>query len=179
MSLSCLSSAERRARAILDTYGSQPANWPVAERQATLNCIARSSVLQIHQTQVAELDNRIHAEYAESLPQHREVLALQQRILAAVPVQTGTHSARIKPVWKRLGHWLCNPPFVAALASVAVLAIVMLWLRTPPSGTQQETNLYQAWSWYDITGQDLPAATASSALTMTDWVELDVNEDGS
>ena len=179
MSLTYLSSAERRARAILDAYGSRPAAWPADERQVTLECIAHSPALQQYQTELADLDQRIQSEQAAALPAQADVLALQQRILARLPVQAETSVTKTMPRWQHVRAWLARPRPAIALAGLAVLAIVMLMPRPqPPAISSQVAGQYETWSWYDITGQDLPAANTTTALTMTDLLDLEMDEDG-
>jgi hypothetical protein len=180
MSLNYLSSAERRARAILDAYGSWPVCWPAAERQATRDCIAHSTALQHYQAQIAYLDKCIQSEQATALQPPADVLALQQRILASLPAQPSTQAnSSTASVGKRIIDWLLPPRFALALAGIAVLAIVMLVPRTQPHvNFKQAASPYEAWTWYDVTGQELPVATSTAALTMTDLIDLEVNEDG-
>lgn len=181
MSLNYLSVTERRARAILETYGSAPASWPEDARQLTLECIAHSPVLQRYQAQIADLDRRIQSAQAAALPSTTEVLALQQRILATLPAQTRPQAnARTQRIRKSIIDWLLTPRFALALTGLAVLAIVVLWPQPlPPVLQPQASSQYEAWSWYDITGQELSVANSNTSLTMTDWIDLETNEDGS
>ena len=180
MSLTYLSSAERRARAILDAYGSWPECWPDNERQTTLECIAHSAALQQYQSQIVDLDLRIQSAQASALPRQADVLALQQRILARLPASSGGRdSAGTRSIYKRIIDWFITPHFAVALTGIAVLTIVMLhqhMLSTAPS--KPATSAYEAWAWYDITGQDLAVANTASSLTMTDFLGLEDNEDG-
>lgn len=180
MSQNYLSSAERRAMAILDAYGSRPEHWPVEERQTTLSSIARSNNLQRYQARLEDLDLRIEAAQTASIPSSREVQALQQRILASLP--NTSRSAFEIHGWQRLRDWLMAPRHAVALAALAVLAIV---LATPHSPThiaakQSANSAYAAWSWYDVTGQNLaPVKHTTTALTMTDFINLEIDQDGS
>ncbi len=179
MSLTYLSSAERRAREILEAYGSSPSCWPAEERQTTLDCIALSPALQLYRAQLAELDQRIQAEQAATLLRIGDAEALQQRILAQLPAQSGTSASDKTRLGQRLLRWLVMPRFAFALTSVAVLAVIMMMPRSPSIDVPpQTTSQYAAWSWYDITGQDLPATSATSTLTMTDFIDLELDEDG-
>ena len=85
MSLTYLSSAERRARAILDAYGSWPECWPDNERQTTLECIAHSAALQQYQSQIVDLDLRIQSAQASALPRQ----ACQQVQAGETPLVRG------------------------------------------------------------------------------------------
>jgi hypothetical protein len=175
------SSAEQRAYAILDAYGSWPECWPAEERQDTLECLAHSPLLQRYQAQSAELDRRIQSEQATALPTQAEVHTLQQRILASLPAQAGGQALTLhtSSLWQRLFPWLVTPHFALALAGLAVLAIVIgLPHSTPPSVYKYPSNQYEAWSWYDITGQDLPVATTTASLTMTDFIDLEIDDNG-
>lgn len=180
MSLTYLSSAERRARAILDAYGSWPECWPDIERQATLECIAHSVTLQQYQSQIADLDLRIQSEQAAALPRQADVFALQQRILASLPAGSGGRvSAGTRSIYKRIIDWFITPHFAVALAGIAVLTVVMLQQHVQPTTpSEPATNAYEAWAWYDITGQDLAVANTASSLSMTDWIGLEDSEDG-
>lgn len=181
MSQNYLSSAEQRARAILDAYGSWPASWPADECQATLDCIALSPALQRYQAQLENLDLRIHAAQSAAQPATTEIQALQQRILASLPTPANTRRSPVPASnWRRLSDWLRLPRHALALVSIAILAIVLSMHRPatvvnprPPAVTS-----FAAWSWYDITGQELPTRDATTALTMTDLVDLEINEDG-
>lgn len=180
MSQNYLSSAERRAMAILDAYGSRPEHWPSEERQATLNSIARSGRLQRYQVRLEDLDLCIEAAQVASLPSAHEVQVLQQRILASLPNTAGTTFETRG--WQRLFNWLITPRYAVALAALTVLAIVLAMPHSPTHvATQQTANsAYARWSWYDVTGQDLaPAKHTPAALTMTDFINLEIDQDGS
>jgi len=180
MSQNYLSSAERRAMAILDAYGARPEHWPSEERQATLDSIARSASLQRYQVRLEDLELCIEAAQAASLPSAHEVHALQQRILASLPNTAGT--AFGTRGWQRLFDRLITPRYAVALAALTVLAIVLAVPHSPTHlATQQTANsAYASWSWYDVTGQDLaPAKHTTAALTMTDFIDLEIEPDGS
>lgn len=176
-----LSAAEQRARTILDAYGSRPEQWPHAERQATLACITRSSALQHYQAQLAQLDRLIESEQHLSLAQTTNQASLQQRILDQLPCQASISPA-VFPVatsWRRIIDWFVSPRFALAATSIAVLAIFLLIPLSPPRQTMHTVSTeFESWAWYDVTGQELPAASTTSMLTMMDLIELEVNEDG-
>jgi len=181
MSLTYLSSAERRAREILEAYGSSPTCWPAEERQATLDCIAHSPALQQYQAQLADLDQCIRAELAATLSQASDVAALHQRILARLPAQSTGQIPGKTALWHRVFNWLATPRFAFALTGFLVIAVAMMMPRSPsplPGLSPQATAQYADWSWYDITGQDLPAASSTTSLTMTDLIDLELDEDG-
>lgn len=177
MSQNYLSSAERRAIAILDAYGSRPAHWPDEERQATLDSITRSASLQRYQAQLEDLDLRIESAQATSLPSAHDVHALQKRILASLPIKSSTPRAS---GWRHLLDWLKTPRYAVALSVLTILTIILATPHSPSVVTTQQTgnSTYAAWSWYDITGQDLPAAKHTTvALTMTDFINLEIGQD--
>ena len=180
MSLTYLSSAEYRARAILDAYGSRPEHWPDDEREATLECIAHSAELQQHQSALAELDRRIESAQAHAMPAPAEIRALQQRILASLPAHAANPATAPRlSAWQLLRNWLVTPRFAIALSAFAVLVMLLGIPRThAPVVPPQAAGQFEAWSWYDITGQDLPDASAPATLTMTDLIDLELNEDG-
>ncbi|MBI1425069.1 MAG: hypothetical protein GC149_16605 [Gammaproteobacteria bacterium] len=175
-----LSPAEHRAYAILEAYGSWPECWPVEERQTTRESIAHSPQLQRYQTDIADLDQRIQAEQAAALPTQAEVLNLQQRILTSLPASTTPMRAdRIIKRDRFLRRWWSTPRLALALASAALIAIVIhVSPTTPPLNDTATGNQYEAWAWYDITDQDLPAANNSTTVSMTDLIDLEIGEDG-
>jgi len=179
MSLHYLSSLERRSRAILDAYGSSPASWPAEERQQTLECIAHSAALQAYQAQLAKLDQRIRCERDFGQAQVADVFTLQQRILKQLPANPVTITPRRKPRWQSLHNWLMTPRLVAALSVLGVVALILLAPHVrQPMLTPQALNGYEAWSWYDITGQELATVNKPTAMTMTDLIDLETGEDG-
>lgn len=175
-----LSSAEQRARAILDAYGSNPNQWPQAEVQPTLDCIANSPALQQYQAQVAQLDMRIESEQQATLQEFGDQSPLHQRILATLPAQLPAHHASFatSSAWRRIIDWLVTPRFAIAIASTAVLAIALLMPQAPQQqSTELASNEFDAWAWYDITGQELPEPTTAATLTMMDLIDFEVYED--
>lgn len=179
MSLNYLSSAERRARTILDAYGSSPARWPTEERQQTQECIAHSTALRAYQAQLAELDQLIQCECDVEQAQVADVSALQQRILNLLPAKPIALTRRSKPLWQRLHNSLFTPRLVAALSVLAVVAVILLAPHArQPMLSPQALNGYEAWSWYDITGQELATVNKPTAMTMTDFIDLETDEDG-
>lgn len=175
-----LSSAEQRARAILDAYGSNPNQWPPAEVQPTLDCLANSPTLQQYQAQIAPLDMIIQSEQQLTLQEFGNQSPLQQRILATLPPQSPAHDANFanSSAWRRILDWLVMPRFAIAIASAAVLAIALLVTQAPQQQTMAlASNEFDAWAWYDITGQELPEQTTATTLTMMDLIDLEVYED--
>lgn len=129
--------------------------------------------------QLAGLDRRIQAGQAAALAQHADVHALQQRILDLLPATSCTQEPGIPSFWQRMVGWPDTPRFALALAGLAVFALVMIMPQSQPPGVSPRAAAqYEAWSWYDITGQDLPASNDSTALTMTDLIDLEVDQDG-
>lgn len=171
-----LSSAERRAHAILDAYGSQPQCWPEAERQHTLDCIAGSVELQAYLTHVKQLDAHIHSARDTDMPSRQEVYALQQRILSSLPTQATSPSASSRQSGNFL-QWLLMPRLSFALLGTALLALVFIVHNPAPhTTTTSATTSYAAWSWYDITGQELSPSSRTTAMTMTDLVDLEMDQ---
>lgn len=176
-----LSSAERRAYAVLAAYGSKPAAWPEAERESIRECVARSPALQRYQSQHEELDACIDSAQAAALPANSELHVLQQRILASLPAQA-TAGSKLAPVpgWMRIASWLITPRHSLALVAIMALAVFLNLHHSPSLMTSDSggASSYAAWSWYDITGQELPAKQATSSLTMSDLINLELDQDG-
>lgn len=180
MNQSFLSSAEHRARVILDAYGSQPEAWPVNERQAILDCLARSAILQRYRAQLEELDDRIASAQSDAL-RHGDTRALQQRILSQLPGQFRPAGSD-KPALRKSSAfgWLHSPRLAVALASVLLLVVILGTHHIPPTPRPQATASasFAAWTWYDITGQDLQQKQSSSSASMTDLIDMDLNQAG-
>jgi len=164
-------SAEDRTREIIDAYGTCPAQWPTAEREATLESLAHSQPLQAYRAQHEDLDRHLADAQALTAPTAHEVQALQRRILASLPAQ-GTRSWR----WPGLPEWL-NPPRLA-LAGIGILALMLVSLLhyTPGPAPGQPDSGYEAWTWYDITGQELSGGQTSAGMSMTEFIDLDEPE---
>ncbi|MEJ2360731.1 MAG: hypothetical protein P8Z75_04780 [Gammaproteobacteria bacterium] len=182
MNQNYLSSAEQRSRAILDAYGSWPAAWPDDERQATLDCIAQSPALQHYQLHIQTLDTQIHRAQTDALSAEAEITALQQRILTNLPVHTRGHR-RFFPASGRLPRLFSQfhlPRYTLALAGMMILILAMTLHHAAPVVTTNPPAeaAFAAWSWYDITGQELPARQTSTALTMTDLIDLETGQVG-
>lgn len=176
-----LSSAEQRARAILDAYGSLADAWPANERQTTLDCIARSPFLQDYRAQLAELDLRIAAAQYDAVIATPSINTLQQRILFSLPIQSHL-SANKKHLNRRsaIFNWPLSTRFAMTLASLLLLAILLDQYRPshiPQTHLPASASL-AAWTWYDVTGQNLPSRQASSTLTITDLIDTGLNQNG-
>lgn len=176
-----LSAADQRTLAVLNAYGSNPAHWPPDERTRTLDCIARSPQLQHYQAEIARLDVCIANAQETSLDQIGMPARLQERILAQLPAQTSQHAASSSSDsgWRKYLAWLIAPRLAIAYASLILLAIVLLLPHSSPPGKPAlASNEFEAWAWYDITGQELPTPGMPASLTLMDLVDPDVTEDG-
>lgn len=181
MNQSYLSSAEHRTRVILDAYGSKSDAWPDDERQATLECIARSPILQHYRAQLETLDQQIAAAQSDALASNANIMKLQQRILSSLPAQTSTAAINNSSLHKSEENvWFRRRRLAVALASVLLLVLLLSQHLTPPTHRTRvpASASFAAWSWYDITGQDLPSKQPSSTLSMTDLIDMEINQDG-
>jgi hypothetical protein len=180
MNPKALSSAEQRTLAILDSYGSRPEAWPAEERRITLACIQASPLLQQYQRQLAELDARIETEQEAAIRQLTPNLsALQRRILSQLPEQTTPTTVQARTFWQRSRDWLLPRQLMPALVATMLVTVVFLTSQIPPSNPPAaDADEYEAWAWYDITGQELPIVAANSSLTMTDLVDLEIRDGG-
>jgi hypothetical protein len=158
--------SEQRTRAIIDAYGARPAHWPAAERQAALACLAQSHKLQEYCRQQEDLDTRIETALHAAAHDTPAIQALQQRILDALPAQPPL-------VQRTLYAWINLPRFALAGAGLLTVALLFMLYRTPVPRPPLAVSAYEIWAWYDITGHELPDDTTGTAMTMTDFVELD------
>lgn len=71
----------KRARAILEVYGADPARWPAQERRAMQSRLAEDADLQAVARDHLALDQMLGADRKEAIAED-----LQARILAAAPV---------------------------------------------------------------------------------------------
>lgn len=173
------SSLERRTRAILDAYGSSPACWPADERQQTLDCIEQSPELRAYQAELEELDRLIESDQGMQRAQLASIDNLQQRILERLAAKTVSKPSPPTQRRQPLRNWLQRPRLALALSGFAVMAMVVVTLQIrQPATPHQDLASYEAWSWYDITDQDLPASANTNTLSMTDLIDLETGEDG-
>lgn len=168
---------ETRVRELLDAYGSNPAAWPAEEREAALAVLSRSAALQAHQAHVSTLDNIIAQDRAVQIQNIGTPHALQQRILAGLPVRS-QHPVHAHGFWQNLFASLFTPRLAFALATFMAVA-VMVYLQIPPDAQlANHNNEFEQWAWYDITDQTLGNQGEVASLSMMDLIELEINEDG-
>ena len=101
-----------RLRMLLDAYGADPARWPVAERAAALELLARSPDARAHRVAAARLDDALDA-----VPGVEASPTIVARVMRGAPRPPGIRVER----------------FVAIAAPLAVAAGLVLWLVRAPA----------------------------------------------
>ena len=103
-----------RLTELLDAYGADPARWPLEDRVAASDLLARSSEAKALARRAAEIDEALDATPL-TLPSTGESSVLASRILASLPLKRPLPSVRFGwPNW-------------TALAAASVAGLVIGW----------------------------------------------------
>jgi hypothetical protein len=130
--------SEERFKSLVEAYGSEPARWPAAEREAALRLMQASSKARAAVELARELDVKLGAAGAVQVP-----VALTNRLLADFARASQRWTARrlvtslADAVWPGAPLWQPAVAFGLALAiGVGIAALAPLELRPTddPSG---------------------------------------------
>jgi len=112
-----------RLRAVIESYGTSPARWPAAEREAAAALLAESAATRTLLAEAAPLD-----ELLDAVPAVAPTPAMRAAILALAPRATLRPSSGWRALIDALGGWRLAG---AVLAASLVLGIVSGgWLST-------------------------------------------------
>jgi hypothetical protein len=108
-----------RLKELLDAYGADPDRWPLEERMAMLDLLARSEAARDLAAQAAALDSLLD-QAPLPIPSTAAAEALAARIMRRLPARLAARAgAKLRPAF----GW----PNWAALAAAAVAGLVIGW----------------------------------------------------
>lgn len=125
-----------RLRAVIESYGTSAARWPVAEREAGAALLAESAAARALAAEAAPLDNLL-----DSVPAVTPTPAMRAGILALAPRARPRAGEGWRGLIDALGGWRLAG---AVLAASLVLGIVSGgWLSTGTTTTDSSPDLLQ------------------------------------
>jgi len=125
-----------RLRAVIESYGTSPARWPAAEREAAATLLAESAAERALVTEAAPLDALLDA-----VPAVTPTAAMRAAILAMAPRLVRRQGDGWRGLIDALGGWRLAG---AVLAASLVLGLVSGgWLSTGSTTTESSPDLLQ------------------------------------
>lgn len=125
-----------RLRAVIEAYGTSPARWPAAEREAAAALLAESAAARALVTEAAPLDALLDA-----VPAVTPTSAMRAAILALAPRAAQRSGEGWRGLIDALGGWRLAG---AVLAASLVLGLVSGgWLSTGSTTAESSPDLLQ------------------------------------